>query len=203
MQGLNRQFKNSTEDFLRHTPIFESMRHMAHPPAQGVVEFDLEPYHGGARIGEFATRGTAATYRTRRIAAYWLPWQTQGTASIQLGGLAEYFFTSQLAGCQIRIVPAPARFGRTNHPQVMHIAGDSPRGPADPHGTNWRAAQATAALTPAQMGRSRALSSTGLGNLGYHGEGVNVVGFKRLGAWVFFGQQIDFDNETVTRVWRL
>ena len=205
MEGLNLRFKRSTEKFLRTTPIFESPRHVVGPPAQGVVEFDLEPQHGtAARIGEFATRGKAATADSNRIRAYWLPWQSQGTSQIQLGGLAEYFFTSQVAGCQIRIVPSPYRFGQTNHPLVLHIAGDrlDPNN-GDPVGTIWRNQQAQNALTVPQFGRSRALSSTGAGNRGYTGEGVNVIGFIRLSAWIFFGQQVDFDNDTVLRVWRI
>ncbi len=203
MEGLNRRFKNHTQQFLRTTPIIESLRHMTHAPAQGVVEFDLEPYQkNAARIGVFAERGKNPTRRSHRIRAYWLPWQPNGTSTIQLGDQADYFFTSQLAGCQIRIVPGPYRFGRTNHPRVLHIAGNVT--PAhDPTGASWRNQQAQNNLDHAALGRSRALSSTGGGSRGYQGEGVNVVGFIRLAQWQFWGQQVDFDNITVGRVWQI
>jgi hypothetical protein len=105
VDALNRRFKNDVAEFLRSTAILDhSDAPGKTPPPQGVVELDLEPFEGAAKVGDFARSGQGST---SRIKTYWLPWKSGGTSSIQLGGEADYFFTSQLAGCQIRIVPGP------------------------------------------------------------------------------------------------
>lgn len=195
MQGLNKRFKDDPRKFLQHTAILEGMSLMANPaPAQGVHEFDLRPYQvSAAKLDLFSARGAPASDKSSKISAHWLPWIQSGTTRITLNDKAEYFFTSQLAGCQIRVVPAT---GGGVHPDVMHIAGNT-------GGSEWRAKQAAANTTPDELARSRALSTSGKGAAGYSGEGVNVVGFMRKGAWEFWGQQIDFENLTVVRAWQL
>jgi hypothetical protein len=204
MDGMNKRFMSDPAAFLRTTAIFEAGMFGANPPAQGLATLDLRPYGAAVRLDSFAQRGKAAGAHSHQILAHWLPWQSRGTAEIQLDNGANYFFTSQLAGCQIRIIPgAPRGTGRTNHPIVRHIAGDrlDPRG--DVTGTLWRNQQAAHNVTAPVFARSRALSSTGIGARGYNGEGVNVVGFVSWMRWKFWAQQIDFDNSTVLRCWEI
>jgi hypothetical protein len=199
MNGLNQRFTSDTERFLREVPICESEQlmkggiHKIVP--QGVREFDLVP-HNSPGWDKFAILNTADSKSKAGeslIKAYWLPWQAGGTTQIELGNAARHFLTSQLGGCQIRIVPIPD--GPT---KVLHIAGNT--GSKD-----WRKKEAEKALTPGEMKRSRALSSTTApqSRYGYKGEGVNVVGFKRKHRWEVWGQQVSFDGNSVSRVWRI
>jgi hypothetical protein len=215
MDGLNRRFKSNTAAFLAATPItlgFEGYGGVA--PPLGLVTFDLKPH---ARFPEIAvldlmaTRGKVETLRTRRIRAHWLPWQASGTTSIQLDGTADYFFTSQVAGCRVVVIPAPARRIGTNHPRVLHIAGNAQLPVGDDNGSHWRTQSMLANTTLAEQGRARSLSSTtpmialAPVPLGYRGEGVNVVGFIKNMAWQFWGQQTDLNPQpaVVTRCWRI
>lgn len=205
MEGMNWKFLRDTSKFLREHAILEAPRHAAGPPAQGIVEFDLEPIGAGpaVRIGDFANRGKVAGRTASRISAYWLPWQPRGVSQIQLGDRADYFFTSQLAGCQIRIVPSMPRYVGTNHPLIMHIAGDMKPRDSATNAIAWRNLQARLHLSAAQFQISRALSSSKIGQYGYDGEMVNVVGFIRRFQWQFWAQQVDGEHRTVTRVWQL
>lgn len=62
--------------------------------------------------------------RTHRITAHFLPYLSGQTTSIQLNSTASYFFTVQLSGCQLRFIPSAYSRGSTNHPRILHVAGD-------------------------------------------------------------------------------
>ena len=64
------------------------------------------------------------TKDTNRIKAHFLPFIPGETTSIQLNANADYFFTVQLSGCQLRFIPAAYSFASTNHPRILHVAGD-------------------------------------------------------------------------------
>ena len=88
------------------------------------------------------------------IRAYWLPWKSGKTLQLELRPGVNYFFTSHLGGCELRIVP-PAGVG--THTKVLHIAGDTGgegnRGKG-PGGIEWRAKQAAELLRgPSCRGR--------------------------------------------------
>ena len=131
------------------------------------------------------------------VKAFWLPWESGATIELELDTQAEYFLTAHMGGCQLRIIPAAGGA----HTKVLHIAGnwsisDNPdehpggkKGGHGPKGTAWREEQAKKALTTAELGRSRAFSSTKAYPIGYgystlkeeeeKGLDVQVVGFKR------------------------
>ena len=81
-----------------------------------------------------------------------------------------------------------------------------PRGSAT-NAIGWRNLQARLHLTQTQFALSRSLSSTKLGDRGYQGEMVNVVGFIRRFQWEFWGQQVHVDDDTgaitIRRIWQL
>jgi hypothetical protein len=211
MNKLNWRFINQPRQFLSEVAVVESEELVKLKPEVSqpqVLEFDLVPYgHRGenpsaARLYRFDSdddprydrkASKQVTKRTRRIPAYWLPWVSEGVADMRLGTDAPFFFTSGLAGCQVRVIPPDAQGGE-DFTQVLHIAGnvtttsDDSKGARrgrpqdDPKGTRWRNAQAVQALSTGQYQRSRALSSTGQGALGYSGECVNVVGLLLTGA---------------------
>lgn len=210
MDGMNREFIADPPRFLRRRAIalaFEARENGA--PPQGLVTFDLRPDARDANyvfMDVMADRDKDPTWKTKSIRAHWLPWQGGATTSIQLDGRANYFFTSQIAGCRIVVIPGPARRVGTNHPRVMHIAGDGRQNDQDVNGNAWRTAQMNANTTVAERGRARALSSTGnvLTPLGYQGECVNVVGFISYMKWRFWAQQFDTDADPpVTRCWQI
>ncbi|MEP6502501.1 MAG: hypothetical protein ABJD97_04180 [Betaproteobacteria bacterium] len=53
-----------------------------------------------------------------RLAAYWLPWKTLDIMSMNLGGDANFFFTSQMTNCRFTVLT-----DNTNVPKVAHLAG--------------------------------------------------------------------------------
>jgi hypothetical protein len=152
MQGLNRRFKNNAEvscarrQFLSRSGKREPRRGRALSsltwslftiPARVSVNLPHEIRKPPCAPGELRLIGCPGSQRARR----------PSSSEARL----DYFLASQLAGCQIRIVPAPYRFGFTNHPRVLHIAGNVTSA-ADPHGTAWRNQQAQNALTPPPNG---------------------------------------------------
>lgn len=202
MDGLNAKFKADPKGFLNKYPVIEPGGDVAGqlPAKGGVVAFDFRPHGEAAVISDFAHRGKAEGANSEKIEAHWLPWESAAAPSVRLTSKASYFFTSQLAGCQIRIVPA----GKDEDgPLVLHIAGDV--------SSDKRQKLAAGELSGDQMARSRALSSTGaIGTSGgYRGEGVNVIGFKsKSGEWEFLAQQVNFPDEpggkfSIARVWSI
>lgn len=221
MNGLNARFmkKGDTPEFLRQVVIIESQALSAEsqPKVQpngrgpfregflskpGVYSFDLESVVGYSTA--VYLRQAPADAGEAPIRAYWLPWKSRETMEIELANEANYFFTSHLGGCQLRIVPP-------NPPdtniKVLHIAGDTggTKG-AGSEGKKWRTEQAEKALK-SDLGRSRAFSSTEEINLGgYKGFGdVTVAGYKGKYGWELWAQVSDesgFKVKPDGGVWR-
>jgi hypothetical protein len=147
--GLNALFKTQKSVFLQNNIVsVMGLLPEAIQPAHNdtVVNFDLRHKQTatGARVVEVipflqrahtqsATRFglKAPTWKSQRVKAYWLRWRASATVTMTLDGQADYFFTSELGGCQVVAVGGP---GGTV--QVAHVAGNQP--PA------WRAQQANA-----------------------------------------------------------
>ncbi|HEX4327897.1 MAG TPA: hypothetical protein VH105_13815 [Burkholderiales bacterium] len=189
MDGMNEEFKKDPKGFLQKRVIMESMKMGAHPPVGKLVDFDLKLRVSdgtGVEIIDFNTREKQGAVNDTRISAYWLPWKVGGAPSLRLSDTGvSYFFTSQVAGCQIRIVPAT---GSEKGPLVMHIDG----GLADRDG------KAKEGMGDAAFARSRALTRSGPDGYGENADGVNVVGFRNsTGAWEIWAQSTDQMEMTV------
>jgi hypothetical protein len=220
VNGLNTKFTENPEVFLRTVPIVESpelrdpLVFFKYPPKIYDLDLALDD-QGAAKLG---IANLTANPGEPVIKAYWLPWKSKAASEIELGDDANYFFTSQLGGCQMRVVRKTPG-GKT---KVLHIAGNVGKGTGGegPEGTAWRAEQAQKALTRrGELGRSRAFSSTVPEPSGYKraAELVNFVGFKgkfRVGKpekemirWDFWAQKVDLDEHRnpvarVSRSWR-
>ena len=175
-------------------------------PSAGVYDFDFSPGEH-PKLALFDTAPSGCNLGEPLVKAFWLPWESGATIGLELDTQAEYFLTAHMGGCQLRIIPAAGGA----HTKVLHIAGNMsisdnpdqhpggekggrrPKGTEKPgwgpKGTAWREEQAKKALTTAELGRSRAFSSTKTYPIGYgystpkeeeeKGLDVQVVGFKR------------------------
>ncbi len=119
------------------------------------------------------------------------------------GRIGDFANRGKAAGCQIRIVPSVPRYFGTNHPLVMHIAGDMKPRDSPTNAIARRNPRARLHLSAVQFQMSRALSSSKIGQHGYDGEMANVVGFIRRFQWRFRARQVDGEHRTITRVWQL
>jgi hypothetical protein len=207
VQGLNDRFTKKPVQFLHECEICESLelQGVKMTPA-GVYNFDLVPhaFYGTsyALISLAPKNGNAGGEDPFK--AYWLPWKSREAPEIVLEDEADFFFTSRLGGCQLRIIP-PAGVGTRT--KVVHISGNSTK--------EWRAQKAKEALKLSEWHRSRTFSSTVLIPEGGYMEvtekdekqgqqEVNVVGFKGRFTWEFWAQQVDraIDNK-IRRVWKI
>lgn len=189
--GRNAQFMSQKSNFLVLNAITVGFLQNQVPANAGIFDFDIQPRAMGAgnvlEVLGFGHRQKGVTWKSNRISAFWLPWASQNTVHLDIDDTADYFFTSELNGCQFRI----ARTGG-NTLRFVHVAGDS-QNSALPVGSAWRNAQAQARFTAPQYALSRSLSSSSLlgiaapnGTIGYGGGNgwTNVVGFRR---WHIFG----------------
>jgi hypothetical protein len=200
--GWNKQFTQLKSNFLVGRPITVGFNEHEVPAVAGIHDFDIEQRTLGtaqllAVLG-FGHRAKAVTWKSNRISAYWLPWQSQDTVHMDIGDAADYFFTSELNGCQFRVARTAV-----NTLRIVHVAGDYP-GAATAAGSQHRNVQAQARFTPAQYPLSRGLTSTALlgvpvaahHSVGYGGGSwTNVVGFRHwhvIGAatWEVWVQQV-------------
>ena len=206
--GLNALFKTQKSVFLQNN-IVSVMGLLSEAVQPGhddtVVNFDLRRKQTATGVplvevlpflqrahAQSATRLRlkAPTWKSNRVKAYWLRWRASKTVSMTLDDEADYFFTSELGGCQVVAVGAP---GGTVH--VAHIAGNQP--PA------WRAQEAN---TFAAGRAARRLSSTGASGTvpGYQPNNsnvawANVFGFRTkplIGAqsWQLWYQVVENQN---------
>lgn len=158
----------------------------------GVYDFDLaRDAKGLVQLRVFGDRLKGATRYSKRISAYWLPWDPKGTASVSLDALndsgAAYVFTSSLAGCRFLIT----------EDGIHHISGSV--------GQTQRS-EATERLTGG--GRARAFSST-TGN--EYGDGAFICGYRarggqarhRIGGWNFVAQSFAYGpgGVSIDKVW--
>lgn len=179
-EGHNRRFKGDPRGYLGrhliHTTRMEQAGAMDLVNAQdnpNLVEFDLRPVNGEVQLVPYYLRGKMVSRHTHLIRAYWLPWASRATAELVIGGAANYFFTSQLSGCQMRFVSAPGGV------RMLHIAGD--RG-----GPGWRDEQAQELLGN-RYNRSQRWSST---QEYPHAETVNFIGVRGFFGWRFYSQTV-------------
>lgn len=201
---LNTTFMKDPEGFLREFALavsIELKKKTALLP--DAYEFDLQP----ADLPKFALlalAGPESDPGEKFVRAYWLPWKPKETTEIVFNkgsrNPIQYFFTSDLEGCRLQIVPAE---GGT-HLKVLHIAGNKGEGA---EGTEWREQEAGKNLTKYERVRSRAFSSTvqyprGYAEPGEEGSNATVVGFRRNYRWEFWAQQTD-DSGKVSRVWKI
>ena len=185
MDGLNKAYKKDPRGFLRkHALDARGSINSPAPPVTGIYDFDLsyDPRKNGCVfLQKFDERGKAATDKTNRISAYWLPWASNQTTEIDLGNQADFFFTSALGGCQIRVAGN----------KVLHIAGDSQGGSTE-KGSKWREKQARAKLGN-DFAQSRRLSS----RFEYAETGLAIfVGFRKNNIWQFVAQAVSVDEES-------
>jgi hypothetical protein len=172
--GLNAIFQSQKEVFLRHhvLSVMGFREEDIQPPENATVtDFDLQLIRtrAGARYVEViphAIRTKEATWKSKRVKAYWLRWRSRATTTLVLDGAADYFFTSELGGCQV--VAEPQAGGKV---RVGHIAGDKDQA--------WRTREA------ANFPLARRLSSTTRynDNPAYQPDNsniawANVVGFR-------------------------
>jgi hypothetical protein len=136
-EGLNKLFLTRKYVFLQQNVISMGelkSQHALQLTDNGVQEFDLRHATSGkARIIEVipfrlrrdpaATKELklkAATNKSKQVTAYWLCWSRSDTSELVLADEADYFFTSQLDGCQIVAKDG----GGGGKVAVTHIAGD-------------------------------------------------------------------------------
>jgi hypothetical protein len=176
------------------------------PPDAGIFDFDIQRRTLADRgsvleVLGFGNRAKEESRHTNRIRAYWLPWRSRHTVDVDLGADANYFFTSELNGCQFRVAPTGPHGLR-----AIHVAGDS-QNAATAEGSTWRNAEAMGRSgTVPEYGRSRALSSShafgapgppARNTVGYGGfEWTNVFGFRHApifgpARWEFWYQSVE------------
>ncbi len=128
--GLNKLFMNQKSNFLRENVLsVMGMRPEAIQPAHNdhVCNFDLQhrTTPTGARVVElmpYAHRTKTVTWKSNHVTGYWLRWRSEATVEMVLDSAADYFFTSELGGCQV--VAAALGNGQV---RVGHIAGNKGR----------------------------------------------------------------------------
>lgn len=69
-------------------------------------------------LGESKVVALRSAKSGSKVKAYWLPWKTGEHTVLDLGGDADYFFTSQMTGCRFTVLSKDAK-----SPKVTHMAG--------------------------------------------------------------------------------
>jgi hypothetical protein len=224
--GLNKAFKNTKQAFLRLAPISvmgllaagreltwkhkgRTWHRTIEVPDTGRHDFNLEyasqfnatispKMEGGyVHVVPREVRTGVGGIFSHSVNAYFLRWASRKTTSMVLGNDADYFFTSQLNGCQVRVAPTSDGSGT----KVLHIAGDGPSAAARLN--PWRDEQARSVLSEWENARSRRFSSTDPVD-GYHDAfWANVFGFRRgRNDWEMWTQIVDYsmaDDRYVVR----
>jgi hypothetical protein len=157
---------------------------------QGVHCFDLDkdPAKNVVRLVHITQSKSDAAQKAGALQAYWLPWKSEGTASVSYEVLnklkVEYLFTSALGGCRILMTKDG----------FHHIAGNKVTMGTDPVGSAWRQEQSQQILAAEQVTRGRAFSSA-TGNK--YGRTAFIVGYKtgffRTG-WHFVALSFDLEE---------
>ena len=84
--------------------------------SNGPRSFWFDEGNGYVKLKAGSPPGDAADKTT--VSAYWLPWDTNAIAVLDLAGDADYFFTSEMTGCTFKVLTAAAKT-----PKVAHIPG--------------------------------------------------------------------------------
>lgn len=195
MDGLNKAFMKDPKGFMEKycidIPYVGSILSSGDPkkcPPQGVHDFDL--YEDKEKKCVFlrhveerkaaANKGNAKPVNddTNLITAYWLPWDSKKTMTMQLGDDAQFFFTSALGGCRIQVA------GNT----VAHVPGNLSPAERKQEGKSFAEAQGQGAT-------SRRFSSTQDYGSKDQNEGLAFfTGYKLTDAWTFLGQKHTVDD---------
>jgi hypothetical protein len=186
MDGLNEKFMEDPPGFLRKYLLSVNPLDMMELKSDH-YQLDLVPAGVDAKL--------VSTVRKPKVPkvgedpsillAWWLLWNKGQTTDVMLGSGPDYFFTSKMDGCQLRVIDCEGG------PKVMHIDGGAMiqgEGSSKERGADWRADQGMQG--GAEGARFRALSSTDVhGNQSYGNATVHVVGFRKKGAWEFWVQE--------------
>jgi hypothetical protein len=110
------QFKDNPESFLANFVVIADAAQQA--KTHGAVSAEPKKFFIKHEQKNVCTLRFAGDDATDFIKAYWLPWKSSNQTSIQLGGEAEFFFTSEMTNCRFSVLSE----GTT--PRVAHIAGN-------------------------------------------------------------------------------
>jgi hypothetical protein len=199
VNGLNKMFMDDPQGFMNRYSIDipyvgNKLSSGDNCPAAGIYQFDL--YEDSAKECVFlrlaSERAEATSSRTHLIKAYWLPWKSKSTETMELGNGADFFFTSALGGCRIQVAGKTVVKCCTTKriPVVAHIAGDF--NPVQRENQGKELAEGDD-----MSGKSRRFSSTK--DYGVQGEAglAFFVGYKKKGNWSFLGQKHEIDQATM------
>ncbi|MDP1534640.1 MAG: hypothetical protein Q8N44_13465 [Rubrivivax sp.] len=119
------------------------------------------------------------------IKAYWLPWKTRDTTSLDMGADANFFFTSQMTGCRFSVLTKEGE-----PPKVAHVAGTLSKPKRDE-----AEGKLVTAMGGADSVRARRLSVSQTSEHGYAGQTVDpgsafVYGVRNAddNTWTFAAQ---------------
>jgi hypothetical protein len=113
--------------------------------------------------------------------AYWLPWQSGGVTSCELGSEAPLFFTSQLTGCRLS---ALVDSNDPNKAKVSHLAGNMARGAVD------RNKAEKAELGPPKLVRRLSQGNIDPSNAYKPNHSAFVIGYNGGKGWKFCAQVV-------------
>lgn len=186
--GNNSAFKKQKHRFLRNHPLTVGFLETDMPDQGGTFNFDIQTRRmaGGIPclevLGFGHRRKNTIGNTTHPIWAFWLPWASKRAEYLDIDDSANYFFTSEINGCQFRV----ARRG-PNTVRCIHVAGDS-QGTDTQVGSQWRNQQAEALLTVGERALSRRFTRSNLlgtnvpGPNGFGGQGT-MVGYDGPHLW--------------------
>ncbi len=220
--GQNHDFMTLKQGYLNR-PLTVGFIEATMPSDPGIYDFDIQRR---GMAGTFVYEVIGYTHRAKghsrfaeRIRAYWLPWKTKKSVPLDIGNDADYFFTSELNGCQFRLAAIDG-----DQLRAIHIAGDSINS-ALPEGSQWRCKQGNALVREGGGDKtlSRRLSSSipfgqsGTDRsgafFGYQDEDIswtNVFGFRvanglGVASWEFHFQTVSLQDHgfvaTATQMW--
>lgn len=178
--SLNQQFKADPVAFLRKYQL--SVRPLDMGVSSGKLELELVQQGAtGAKLRGIPKQveGDAS------LTAWWLLWVKGQCTDVMLGSGPDFFFTSKMDGCQLRVIDCEGG------PKVLHIDGGTKapgEGSNTERGSEWRNDQGMQA--GGEGARYRALSATDLaGNQSYGEASIHVVGMRKKGGWEFWVQE--------------
>jgi hypothetical protein len=85
-------------------------------PSSGPRSFWFDEGNGYVKLKAGSPAADAADKTT--VSAYWLPWNPNAIAVLDLAGGADFFFTSQMTGCIFKVLTSSS-----TNPKVAHIPG--------------------------------------------------------------------------------
>lgn len=185
--GNNSAFKKQKNRFLVLNPITVGFEQANMPAVAGIHDFDIQslhmPYGNVLEVIGFNNRNKQTVgCTTHRISAFWLPWNDRAAVHADLNGAADYFFTSEINGCQFRVARRGPDTVRAIHSPGGGLQADHVEG------SQRRSERAEALLTAAEAGASHRftvsapLGATVPGPAGFAGAG-HMVGYDGAQSW--------------------